>query len=158
MRARGFTVVEFVFVLAIAALILAMTMPFVNRYIERAKVTRAVADLAEMSKAIRAFDKRTGGLPASLSTVTDDSGANLGYGTRVDPWGYPYQYYDLPHARGNGIARKDKILKPLNSDFDLYSIGPDGQTSASLAADVSRDDIVRARDGGFVGPAWEFDP
>jgi len=61
-------------------------------------------------------------------------------------------------AHGNGQARQDKILRPLNSDFDLYSIGPDGLTLPSLAKPESRDDIVRARDGAFVGPASEFDP
>ena len=61
-----------------------------------------------------------------------------------------------PH--GNGHARKDKVLKPLNSDFDLYSVGPDGQTQASLTSSVSRDDVVRARDGAFIGTAAEFDP
>ena len=30
--------------------------------------------------------------------------------------------------------------------------------NASLANAVSRDDIVRARDGGFIGTAEEFDP
>ena len=50
------------------------------------------------------------------------------------------------------------MLAPLNSDFDLYTVGPDGITHASLGNSASRDDIVRARDGGFIGTAEEFDP
>jgi general secretion pathway protein G len=46
----------------------------------------------------------------------------------------------------------------LNSDFDLYSVGRDGLTAASLLNSKSRDDVVRARDGSFVGTAQEFDP
>ena len=150
MPSRGFTVVELVFVLVIAGLLLAMTVPRVSSYLERGKISTAVSDLAEMSKGIRDYEKTHGVLPDDLSTV--------GFDTRVDPWGFSYQYFNLRTAHGNGQARKDKILKPLNTDFDLYSIGPDGQTSASLAATVSRDDIVRARDGAFIGTAVEFDP
>lgn len=153
MRARGFTVVELVIVLAIAALVLAMTIPMVTRYIERGKINTAVSDLAEMSKAIRNYEKTRGTLPDSL----DDPNLKLSV-SLTDPWGFAYQYYNLRTAHGNGQARQDKILRPLNSDFDLYSIGPDGVTMASLAKPESRDDIVRARDGAFVGPASEFDP
>src|SRR3954471_6723624 len=151
MPPRGFTVIELVIVLSIAALVLAMTMPMVNNYVERGKVSQAVSDLAEMSKTIRDYEKTRGTLPDSLDDVTVN-------GSRTDPWGYAYQYFNLRTAHGNGQARQDKILRPLNSDFDLYSIGPDGLTLPSLAKPESRDDIVRARDGAFVGPASEFDP
>jgi general secretion pathway protein G len=53
-------------------------------------------------------------------------------------------------------ARKDKNLHPLNSDFDLYSIGKDGESRQPLTAKWSRDDVVRANDGGFVGLASEY--
>jgi len=152
MNERGFTLVELVIVLGIAALVLAMTVPMVGRYIERGKVSQAVSDLAEMSKAVHVYEKTHGALPESLDEVTAYNGP------RSDPWGYAYQYFNLRTAHGNGQARQDKILRPLNSDFDLYSIGPDGLTLPSLAKPESRDDIVRARDGAFVGPASEFDP
>ncbi len=79
-------------------------------------------------------------------------------GGKADPWGHPYEYFNLITAKGNGQARKDKKLAPLNTDFDLYSVGPDGQTAASLVNKASRDDTVRARDGGFIGLASDFDP
>ena len=52
-----------------------------------------------------------------------------------------------------GQTRKDKNLVPLNSDFDLYSMGPDGASQPPLAAPVSHDDIIRASDGAYVGSA-----
>ena len=45
---------------------------------------------------------------------------------------------------------------PINSDYDLYSMGEDGGTRPPLTARPSQDDIVRAGDGGFVGLAEEF--
>jgi len=47
-------------------------------------------------------------------------------------------------------------MVPINSDFDLYSMGKDGRSVAPLTAKDSRDDIVRANDGGYVGLASEF--
>jgi general secretion pathway protein G len=45
---------------------------------------------------------------------------------------------------------------PINTDFDLYSVGPDGNTQPPLTAPVSRDDIVRANDGRFIGKAEDY--
>ncbi len=53
-------------------------------------------------------------------------------------------------------ARKDRFLVPINSDYDLYSRGKDGLSVAPLTAAQSRDDIVRAANGTFVGLAEKF--
>ena len=49
------------------------------------------------------------------------------------------------------IVRKDKFLFALNNDYDLFSLGRDGQSLPSIWAAVSRDDVVRAKDGGYFG-------
>jgi general secretion pathway protein G len=54
------------------------------------------------------------------------------------------------------LARKDRFLVPINSDFDLYSMGPDGRTQATLNAPVSRDDVIRAANGAYYGLAEKF--
>jgi general secretion pathway protein G len=61
-------------------------------------------------------------------------------------------------GRGGAIgqARKDRFLVPLNSTFDLYSMGKDGESQPPVSARVSHDDIIRANDGGFVGLAARF--
>jgi general secretion pathway protein G len=75
-----------------------------------------------------------------------------------DPWGRSYQYLNIEDAdtKGKGQVRKDKNLVPINSDFDLYSVGPDGKTTAPLTAKDSQDDIVRANDGGYFGVASKY--
>lgn len=50
----------------------------------------------------------------------------------------------------------DRSLHPLNSDFDLYSMGKDGNTAKPITAKISQDDIIRANDGGFVGLARRY--
>jgi len=52
--------------------------------------------------------------------------------------------------------RKDKNLTPINTYYDLYSTGKDGLSVSPLTAKHSRDDIVRANDGGFIGLATDF--
>jgi general secretion pathway protein G len=79
----------------------------------------------------------------------------VAFNTRTDPWGQPYQYYNIA-ANGKGGARKDKALNPLNSDFDLYSVGPDGLTKSQVSNKDSLDDVIRANNGGFIGNASDF--
>jgi general secretion pathway protein G len=58
--------------------------------------------------------------------------------------------------KGLGGVRKDHKLNPINSDFDLYSTGRDGQTKTQITNKDSLDDIIRANDGGFVGLARNY--
>ncbi len=151
MGARGFTLVEMVIVLAIGGILLVMAIPAVQGYIERSRVAQAVADVMDISAKVKQYERSTGTLPATLAD------ADPSLASKADPWGHAYYYLDLTGIHA-GSARKDKKLAPLNSDFDLYSAGVDGQTELSLTKPVSRDDVVRARDGGFVGLAADFDP
>lgn len=52
--------------------------------------------------------------------------------------------------------RRDKYLFPLNTDYDLFSIGPDGRSSVSLCNAMALDDVIRANDGGFFGVAASY--
>lgn len=150
MSGRGFSLIEMIIVLAIGGILITIVTPGIQAYLYRSRVAQAVVEMGDMSSAIRQKAKSTGALPDSLDAA--------GFTGKQDPWGFPYQYVNLANNKGNGTARKDKKLAPLNSDFDLYSVGADGQTSGSLANPVSRDDVVRARDGGFIGLASDFDP
>jgi len=87
--------------------------------------------------------------PPSLAAI-DESG-------KRDPWGSPYQYTNLETA-GIAKARKNKNLVPINSDFDLWSNGKDGLSKLPLTTKVSRDDVILANDGRFIGLASTYDP
>ena len=58
--------------------------------------------------------------------------------------------------RGGGIPRQDRFLRPINRDFDLYSMGRDGTTASNLADQESLDDVIRANEGTYVGSAEEY--
>jgi general secretion pathway protein G len=146
----GFTVLEILIALAIVALLATVGVGRYEEYRDRARVYGAVGDISSMSSTLQQYTLDNRAAPDSLSEV--------GLASKLDPWGRPYQYYNLGSHKGNGSARKDKKLNPLNTDFDLYSLGKDGNSASSLQAKWSRDDIVRARDGRFIGLASDFDP
>lgn len=148
MRARGFTMVEVLIILAIVGVVLAIGIPAFQGYMDRSRVLQSRVQIGEIAKAIKEFERKNGRLPVSLAEADV---------ARDDPWGNAYRYLDL-RVNPVGMARKDKSAAPINSDFDLYSIGKDAQTQLQLSQAVSRDDVVRARDGAFIGLAEEFDP
>ena len=52
--------------------------------------------------------------------------------------------------------RRDRYMYPLNTDYDLFSLGPNGRTAVSLGESVGQDDVIRAHNGGFFGLASEY--
>jgi len=174
-RSAGFTLIEIAVVMAIIGILASTAGVRYFKMLERARVARAIVELRGIAAELDPMGDDHSTLPGSLA------GTGIG---RDDPWGRPYQYLliqgqlpgglsgtggGLPHvaakpsgeSRGGGkpaiaLARKDRFLVPINSDYDLYSVGPDGETKATLNSPVSRDDIIRAADGGFYGLAEKF--
>ncbi|MBX3462035.1 MAG: prepilin-type N-terminal cleavage/methylation domain-containing protein [Planctomycetes bacterium] len=52
--------------------------------------------------------------------------------------------------------RRDRYMFPLNTDYDLFSLGPNGRTSVSLGEIMGQDDVIRANNGGFFGLASDY--
>jgi general secretion pathway protein G len=147
-QGAGFTLLELVMVIAIIGTLAAIAVPVYYRYIEEAKIAKACAD-------IRIFEKEIMGAQGDDPDNLPDSLADIGRENYPDPWGNPYQYanHDIIPP---GDRRKYKSTVPLNTDFDLYSMGPDGVTKPPITAKGGYDDIIRAGDGEYVGPASEY--
>jgi len=150
-RSGGFTVLELMTAAAVSALLLSIAVPTYMSRLQRLKIDQAKRDLMTIAMAIESY--RTAHdfqLPLALS---DMSGIPT-----TDPWGNAYQYLSfsasIPGIKGK--IRKDHNLHPLNSEFDLYSMGADGRSVAPLTAKASQDDVIWARDGSFVGLASDF--
>jgi len=149
---RGFTLLELLFVVAILATLSALAIPSYSDYVQRVKIARAIVEIRMISNQIAMHQDHNGGFPDTL--------AELGLPVPKDPWGHPYQYLLLAGKPDKGpdkvSPRKDKSLHPLNSDFDLCSMGVDGQTNLALTAQASKDDVIRANDGDFIGLAERY--
>jgi general secretion pathway protein G len=148
---RGFTLVEVLVVVAMAVALTAIAVPTYQSYMDEVRLSNVVKDIALISIHLeRHRTENRGQLPDALA---ETPASNL-----ADPWGNSYRYLNIETATGPGLGkvRKDKNLVPLNTDFDLYSMGKDGKSKSPLTAAASRDDIVRANNGGYVGPASEY--
>jgi general secretion pathway protein G len=146
----GFTLAELMLVMAILAVLAAIAVPSYQSYRDRINIQQAESDITILSAAVDLYDRDNGEYPTSL--------AQTGNRSMLDPWGNPYQYLRIsPLDPGTaGQRRKDRNLVPINSDYDLYSMGKDGASQPPLTAGASRDDIVRANDGRFVGLASDY--
>ena len=146
-RKHGFTLIELMICVAILGTLAGIVIPNYIRYRENARIAAAVSDLRYIQNVVKMYEIEKGTLPETLAEVH--------LGTFVDPWGNPYEYLriDGDDINGKGKMRKDHSLVPVNSDFDLYSMGPDGRSQPPFTAKASRDDIVRAGDGNYFGLA-----
>lgn len=145
---RGFTLFEIMMTLAIIATL--STMGFVRYRHSVAEAERVVAEreLQVIMQACYRYEELQGTFPATL----DD----LGMGELNDPWGNPFRYLGFQDTEAAGKKRKDRFLVPINTDFDLYSMGPDGKSDPELTAATSLDDIIAANDGGYIGKASDY--
>jgi general secretion pathway protein G len=119
---KGFTLIELMLVVIIIGVLVSMAGPRIAGRSEEAKISAAIADInANISVALDLFELDNGRYPTteegmgSLRVKPSSSQNWKGpYLKRqpLDPWGNPYAYV----CPGNH-----------DSDYDLYSMGPDGK-------------------------------
>ena len=178
--------VELIVAAAIIGILATIAIPAYNGYRDKLRIDQAIADIRMIENRLATYYSDNLALPDCLGnpgSVQNSSGSGNGNGGAgggggpggggpggatpltylggdfpIDPWGNPYQYLriDGGGAQGKSDFRKDKFLNPINTDYDLYSMGKDGLSQKPLNVTVSQDDIIRAHDGGFVGLASDF--
>lgn len=143
----GFSLIELLVVTSMVGVLAAVAMPSYQKYIDRGRMLQAKVDIAAVGAIASNYWNDAREYPSSL--------ADIGLAGKLDPWGRPYVYYNVD-ANGRGHARKDHALNPINTDFDLYSLGPDGVSKPQITQKDSIDDVIRASNGKFVGVAADF--
>ena len=149
-RQPGFTLIELMLAVAVAALLATIAVPQYANYRYRAQVKVAMQDIYALQNNIERYYTNNNQYPATLADLGIDPA------TCLDPWGFPYQYLNHAGVSGKGGFRKDRNLNPLNSDYDLYSIGADGVSKMPITQKESLDDVIRASNGAYVGLASDF--
>jgi general secretion pathway protein G len=144
----GITIIELMLVLALVGILFAFAIPAYKNYRKEARIKTAIADLISIEVVIKDYRLDSGSYPATLDSI--------GISGKLDPWKKLYQYANHGTVKGKGKMRKDKNLVPINSDFDLYSMGEDGKSVSPLTAPQSHDDIIRANNGAYFGLAKDY--
>ena len=145
-RAAGFTLVEVMIAGAIMGVLAALCTTNYLVYIERVRVVRAIVDIKGIATHLDVTKIQGGRLPVNLAAM------NL---AKRDPWGRAYRYLRIG-SPPSAAVRKDQFLVPLNTDFDLYSVGKDGLSAAKITDSKSLDDVVRGSNGAFIGLARNY--
>jgi general secretion pathway protein G len=147
-RVDAFTFIELIITISIIGVLCGIAAPIYADFKYRSQLEIAKAIIREIESGINVYYIRYGTYPATL----DDAMQVV----PLDPWGYPYQYVSSQDPTWSSKYRVDRNMQPLNTDYDLYSIGMDGQTNRNLAAMVSLDDVLRAGNGAFTDLAARF--
>jgi general secretion pathway protein G len=142
LKKDGLTLIELIIVMAILGILAAIAVPSMLSYINKAKIIKTTQELKTIEYALIKYKLDNDQFPPDLDAV--------GCGDMKDSWGNPFEY--IPYeGTPKGKLRKNKFLVPVNTDFDLYSKGKDGKSVSPFTAKASRDDIVRANNGGYFG-------
>ena len=145
---RGFPAIELMLAIAVIAILAAIAIPTYQQYELKAQDAQAERDITEIEGRISLFYQINQTLPQSLNQVNE--------GALLDPWGNPYHYLDFAGLTNISQVRKDRNLIPLNTDYDLFSTGPDGLWKPPITAAPSQDDIIRANNSAYVGLASDY--
>jgi general secretion pathway protein G len=147
-RSAAFTLLELLIVVAIIGILAGLLMPALAQARRKAMHVRAIGEIKNILLAVEIY--RTNNrekFPLSMLNMLDE--------VPEDPWGNEYVFNHFSTIP-KGQQRKDRNLHPLNTVFDLFSKGEDGKSVAPINAGVSRDDIILADDGDFVGLAEDY--
>lgn len=117
-RREGFTLIELMLVVIIIGVLVAMVMPRLAGRSQEARIAAAKADIfAHISNALDLYELDNGEYPNNLNVLLDKTGKGPYLKRKpIDPWKRPYKY--------NSPGKH-------NNDYDLYSLGPDGQEGSS---------------------------
>lgn len=135
----GFTLVELLVVVAILGVLALMAIPTFNQYVTTTKSNRCIADIRSIDKAITAYLIEKTTLPPGFNLAT------VGMDGQRDPWGRQYYFQNFADPGATPLEYPD--TSQINTDYDLYSYGANGESSIAYDAAKTEDDIVRANNG-----------
>lgn len=143
--------IEILIVIAIIGILLSVANPAYQNLMDKRDFTKTTQSMLAIQTAIDNFYIRNNRFPVSLEEIDMEE--------FTDAWGTRYFYINMSNYNkkiSDIKVRRDKKLKPVNSDYDLYSAGKDTLTKAPFTAAVSHDDIVRCNNGRFLGYARDY--
>ena len=151
------TLIELMLVIALLGVIVTIAIPSYQSYIDKTNNALAISQLVTIQSVIERYYLENNRYPPDSESEWEAFTSKLPNNGK-DPWGNKYIYLDIAGdwPRTRGPSRKDRNINPINTQYDLYSMGKDGQTKKQVSQKDSLDDIILARDGRFIGLAADF--
>ena len=117
---HGFTLLEVIIAVTIVALLAALVVPRLTRFLGQAHEDKATAEVNTLATQVRLYitTETTGTLNGdfTLEMLVDGDDPYLDNENQlIDPWGNPYEI---------------RVPGDVNRDFDVISLGPDGEASS----------------------------
>lgn len=131
-RTRGFTLIEIIVVVVILAILAAVVIPRVFGRVDDAKVSSTMSTIQALDTSLDMYKADTLSYPTSeqgLNVLVNNPGSGKWNGpylknqtaVPMDAWGHPFVY-----KQPGGAGR----------DYDLYSVGPNGNDEAGAGDDI----------------------
>jgi len=123
MLRKGFTLIELLIVITIIAILAGAAIPYVQDYIEDARLAKARADLGELRNAIIRFETERGKIfepTAEGYTLATFQSALVGpylQSVLVDPWGSPYYIATEASLVYSSAQDRDKTTNIVALDY-----------------------------------------
>ncbi len=143
----GFTLIEIVIALAIVCVLSAIAVPNFLSMREKAIFDETIKTLRELSGKINLYKMEKDHYPSTLAEAELDDVR--------DHWGRPFIYNPFDTAAKKTL-RKYKNEHPINTDYDLLSLGKDGVTNTNIQKKACDDDVIRANNGRFYGYGADY--
>jgi len=115
MLRKGFTLIELLIVITIIAILAGAAIPYVQDYVEDARIAKARADMNEIKNALIRFELDRG-IEYTPATIADLVGPYMDKAV-ADPWGTPYEV--------------------VTTDSRVYSWGPNRSDDAGAGDDLA---------------------
>jgi general secretion pathway protein G len=147
---RGITLIELSIALLVAVLVVGTAVPGYLYLVDKSRTKRTIEEVTDIQRQVNRFKRKNNRYPDTLAEIYP--------ALPQDPWGNAYQYLNIANSPNPGSLnrRMDNNMKPLNVDYDLYSPGGDTVSLSPIGASESRDDIIRADNGDFVGITRDY--
>jgi general secretion pathway protein G len=116
---EAFTLIEILLVVVIIGMLATIVTVSVPKHLEKARKSKAAADIGGLGVAIQSYYMEMGKYPASMDLLTQGDDPILEKTIPKDPWGNDYIYafpgshkpfkYDLKSLGGDGVESDDDI-------------------------------------------------
>lgn len=136
MERRGFTLIELLVVISIIALLSSVVLSSLNSAREKARITRAITDLREVSKALELYYDSNGSYPSSAAGSGSWDGLYTCWGDASTNWipGLTPSFIStLPRSPNNSTSCGDNYIYNSNG-VDYKLIWHNGENCAFVRA------------------------